>query len=81
MAIIKRGNSYRVMESYEGPDGKRHIKAATAHSSGEAKLISAQLRVEIGRGTYSEPSKMPVKNHLEQWLTGQVRTTGKTPDT
>jgi integrase len=63
------------MESYEGPDGKRHIKTATAHSSSEAKLISAQLRVEIGKGIYTEPSKMPIKMFLEQWLSGQVKTT------
>ena len=75
MAIIKRGDSWRVMESYEGPDGKYHLKTKTAHSSAEAKLISAQFKLEIGRGQYSEPSKIPVKTHLEQWLDGQVRTT------
>jgi len=62
------------MESYEGPDGKYHLKTKTAHSSAEAKLISAQFKVEIGRGQYSEPSKMPVKTHLEQWLDG-IQTT------
>ena len=74
MAIIKRGDSWRVMESYEGPDGKYHLKTRTAHSSAEAKLISAQFKLEIGRGQYSEPSKMPIKTHLEQWLDG-IQTT------
>jgi integrase len=37
--------------------------------------MAAKLRIEIGKGTYNEPSKMPLKMYLEQWLSGQVRTT------
>jgi len=68
--ITQRGNSYRVMVSYQDDTGKRQQLTATARTVTEAKKVRTRLLSQVDHGEIVRPGKLTVGKYLQQWLDG-----------
>lgn len=69
-SIIERGNSYRVMVSYQDDTGKRQMITKTAPSKRQAETLRTKLLGEVDKDSYVKPSKLTTEAYLKEWLTG-----------
>ena len=59
-----------------GPDGKRRRHFETVHSSrkSDAQKRLNELLVTLEKGIYTPPGRLTLAEHLQNWLTGYVKT-------
>ena len=68
--IFQRGDSFRVVVSYQDDAGNNKQLTGTAHSKTEARKLHAKLKTQVDHGEVVEPGRLTVTKYLEQWLEG-----------
>ncbi len=64
------------LDTGTGPDGKRRRHFETIHSTrkSDAQKRLNELLVSLDKGVYTPPGKLTLADHLQNWLTGYVKT-------
>lgn len=75
--VKKKGNYYIALESYE--NGERVTKSISVRKelgldrpakSSEAKALRDKIMTDYRQGTYIAPTHRPLKDYLDEWLSG-----------
>ena len=71
----KGGRSWQItLDTGTGPDGKRRRSFETVHGrKSDAQKRLNELLVNLEKGVYAAPGRLTVEEHLNNWLTGYVK--------